>query len=132
VAGASCRLPERATATPAGAAAYLFDSTDALGFAMVERRLDGRARQPERIRMVFSLKGPEQTVTLHSPFEGGRMIVSNYQTSFEAAEGSIVFAALRRAQFGWVISECTAQLLNRFPLGVVVPELRREFLRRAD
>jgi hypothetical protein len=127
---ASCRFPERATKTPAAAARLLFDGADALGFAVVKRRLG--AGESEEISMLFSLKGPQQTLALRSPYTGKDMIVTNSETTFGAAEGTVVFAALRRTPSGWVTSECDAQLMNAFPLEILIPELRREFLRRAD
>ena len=129
-AGAACRFPDGATETPAAAARLLLDGADVLGFAVVKRRLDGRARRPEEVSIIFPLKGPQQTLTLRSPFVGDAVTVGNYEASFEAAEGTLVFAALRNTPAGWVISECDAQLLNAFPLEALVPELRRQFLRR--
>lgn len=82
--------------------------------------------------MLFSLKGPQQTLALRDPYAGTTMTVTNSETTFGTAQGSVVFAALRRTPSGWVTSECNAQLLNAYPLEVLMPELRREFLRRAD
>jgi hypothetical protein len=129
---ASCTFPDGTTETPAAAARHLFDNADALGFAVIKRRLTAGARQPEEISMLFSLKGPQQTLALRNPYAGKDMTVTNSETTFGAAEGTVVFAALRRTPSGWVTSECNAQLLNAFPLEALMPELKREFLRRAD
>ena len=82
--------------------------------------------------MLLSLKGPRQTLALREPYAGKDMTVTNSETTFGAAEGTLVFAALRRTPSGWVTSECDAQLMNAFPLEVLVPELEREYLRSRD
>jgi hypothetical protein len=124
---ASCRFPAGSTDTPAGVARVLFSNSDALGFAVVAQPLDIASSRPEEIEMGFALKGPGGSLVLDRPGNGASILVTNAQTSFEAPAGALVFAALNRTRTGWVIGECTAQLLNAFPLALLMPELQREY-----
>lgn len=80
--------------------------------------------------MIFPLKGPPGNLRMRNPAVGASIAVTNAETTFQAPAGALVFAALRQTKSGWVIDECTSQLLNAFPLAVLMPELRREFLSR--
>lgn len=125
---ASCRFPEGSTDTPNGVAKLLLDDSEALGFAVVKQTQKASLKRAEEIEMMFVLKGPQGTLRLRNPFSGTTIAVTNAQTTFQSPAGSIVFAALKRTQSGWVIGECTAQLLTAYPMTVLIPELQREFL----
>lgn len=127
---ASCQFPDGSIDTPRGVAKLLLENSEALGFAVIKQTQSASLKQAEEIEMMFVLKGPHGTLRLRSPFSGTTFVVTNAQTTFESPAGSIVFAAMRRTQSGWVIGECTAQLLNAFPLTVLMPELQREFSNR--
>lgn len=125
---ASCRFPEGSIDTPRGVAKLLLEDSEALGFAVVKQTQKASLKRAEEIEMMFVLKGPPGTLRLRNPFSGTTIAVTNAQTTFQSPAGSLVFAALNRTQSGWVIGECTAQLLNAFPVTVLMPELQREFL----
>lgn len=126
----SCRFPEGSTGTPRGVAKLLLDDSDALGFATVKQAQDASSKRAEEIEMMFVLKGPRGILKMRNPFSGSTILVTNSQTTFQAPAGSMVFAALKRSRSGWVIGECTAQLLGAFPMAALMPELQREFLSR--
>ena len=126
---ASCRFPPGSTETPRGVARLLLDHSDAVGFALVGQARDVSLRRGEEIEMIFVLKGPKGRLALRNPAAGSSIAMSNAETSFGVPAGSLVFAALMRTPSGWVIGECTAQLLNAFPLAVLMPELQREYSR---
>lgn len=127
---ASCRFPPGSTETPRGAARLLLDHSDAVGFALVRQARDVSLKRGEEMEMIFVLKGPKGRLALRNPAAGPSIAMSNAESSFGAPAGSLVFAALMRTRSGWVIGECTAQLLNAFPLAVLMPELQREYSRR--
>jgi hypothetical protein len=129
-ASASCRFPDGSTDTPGAVARLLFSNSDALGFAVVRQPQDLALDRPEEIEMAFVLKGPNGALALRNPAVGGSVSLGNAETSFGAPAGSLVLAALKRTPSGWVIGECTAQLLNAFPLATLMPELQREYLSR--
>lgn len=124
---ASCQFPAGSTDTPRGVARLLLANTDAVGFAVVKQTQDISLKRHEEIEMIFSLKGPRGNLALRNPAIGTSIAVGNSQSSFGAPAGTLVFAALMRTRSGWVIGECTSQLLNAFPLTILVPELQREF-----
>lgn len=127
---ASCRFPAGSTDTPRDVAKLLLANTDAVGFAVVRQTQDTSLKRHEEIEMIFALKGPRGKLALRNPAIGTSIAVGNFQSSFEAPVGALVFAALMRTRSGWVIGECTSQLLNAFPLAVLVPELQLEFSSR--
>jgi hypothetical protein len=129
---ANCRFPEGSTDTPNGVAKLLFANSDALGFAVVRQAQDISVQRPEEIEMAFPLKGPGGRLAMRNPAVGPSIAVTNSQETFGAPAGTLVFAALRQTRSGWVIGECTAQLMAAFPLTILLPELRRKFLNKSD
>lgn len=127
---ASCGFPAGSTDTPRDVAKLLFANTDAVGFAVVRQTQDTKLNRHEEIEMIFALKGPRGKLALRNPAIGTSIAVGNFQSSFGAPVGALVFAALMRTRSGWVIGECTSQLLSAFPLNILVPELQREFSNR--
>ncbi len=125
---ANCRFSAGTVDTLGGVAKLLFASSDALGFAVVGQDRDISAQRPEEIGMAFPLKGPGGLLAIRNPAVGTSIEVANSQETLGAPAGTLVFAALRQTRSGWVIGECTAQLLSSFPLAILLPELRREFL----
>lgn len=127
---ASCQFPAGSTDTPRGVAKLLLANTDAVGFAVVKQTQDISSKRHEEIEMIFVLKGPQGNLALRNPAIGTSIAMGNAQSSLGAPVGALVFAALMRTRSGWVIGECTSQLLNAFPLTILVPELQREFSSR--
>jgi hypothetical protein len=124
---ASCRFPTSSTDTPAGVAGLLYADADALGFAVVKQSQDTVSKRPEEIEMAFPLKGPPGPLSMRNPAGGDSLAVTNSQSTFGVPAGTLVFAALRQTRSGWVIGECTSQLLTMFPLATLLPELQRRY-----
>lgn len=127
-ADASCQFPAGSTDTPGRVAKLLFSDSDALGFAVVRQAQNLSSDRAEEIEMIFPLKGPPGNLRMRNPAVGASISITNAETTFLAPAGTLVFAALKQTKSGWVIGECTTQLLNAFPLAALMPELRREFL----
>ncbi len=127
-ADASCRFPAGSMDAPGRVARLLLSDSDALGFAFVRQAQDLSSDRAEEIEMIFPLKGPPGNLRMRNPAVGASISVTNAETSFQAPAGTLVFAALKRTKSGWVIGECTSQLLSAFPLAALMPELRQEFL----
>lgn len=108
---AECRLPEEVLASPRGAAEWLLENTDDIGFARVIQRQDPQGLNPERLELLFPLKGSSRTITMLLPVENGIWFLTNSATSFGVDPGTIVFAALTDTPGGAVISECTMYVL---------------------
>lgn len=94
-------------ASPRGAAEWLLENADDIGFARVIQRQDRQGLNAERVELLFPLKGSSRIITMLLPIENGVWFLTNSATSFQVDPGTIVFAALTDTPSGAVISECT-------------------------
>ncbi len=112
---ASCEFPSGTTSSPRHVAELLLQRVDVIGFGIIEQRQDVAKRQPEIVNIVFPVKGEPGRLSLALEFERDALIVTNASTSFEAPEGTLVFAALHKRPTGAAIGECTIQLMSKYP-----------------
>ena len=122
-AAALCRFPEGATSSPRRVAETLLASANRVGLAVVEQREDLRSSRPEILRIVYSFKGEPGIVRMASPTVTGAVTLTNSDSSFGMAEGTIVLAPVRNGSRGAIVSECSVQLLTAVPPAELLQEL---------
>jgi hypothetical protein len=123
---AACRFPADRINSPAKVAALLLETSDFVGFARVMRGLKTTTGQAEQVEVLLPFKGSLDLLTLENPvLSPGVLVVANSDPSFYAEPGAIVFGALTRTKEGWTRGECGQQLINKYPLPILVAELSR-------
>ena len=122
---AACVFPEGTRDSPERAAQVMLADADHIGLGVIRRRGDLTHEVAEEVEIIVPIKGPTGIVTMNMPVEDGIWMATAHLVSFEAPEGTLVFAVLHGGSGRAVISECTQQLFIRPGRDQVMAELFR-------
>ena len=121
---AACALPPSATSSPLGAARWILENNDRVGFARVVTQGSENLREPQVLDLIYPIKGSFGAIRMRRDASSDDAYVTNSLDRFDAADGAVLFVALRDTASGAIASECTMMLIGRVGMPPLLAALR--------